>query len=217
MVRVGDAAVLSGILALPRTGVWHADLHIDTERVPSGPVEISIDGQLVLKGTVTGGGAYRGGASVRIGAGADGLRKMATPKHYVRPVIRTVLADLMRASGEVASPAIAPALLGRSIPSWAVLGLPVGVMLAALVKDACPEGTGWRALPDGTIWLGPEAWPASTVKEYTELDRSVRDDYVELGLVAPLLLPGTVLGEDRLDYIEHHIEQDRVWARAWLQ
>jgi hypothetical protein len=216
MVRVGEAGVIRGVLALPQIGVWHADFDLDTSEVPAGAVEIVAGEDVTFKGTVTSGGLYRGNARVRIGGGADGLRTTAKPRAYVRPTVRTVLSDLAAAAGEVISDTVAPGILARSLPYWTVLGLSVGQQVAALVQLGAPAGTSWRFLPDGTLWLGVETWAESRVMDYRELDRSTKDARLELGLDAPVLLPGTRLGEDRIGYVEHHVEEGRVWACVGL-
>jgi hypothetical protein len=71
-------------------------------------------------------------------------------------------------------------------------------------------------LPDGTLWIGAETWPDSAVTEWRELDRFPREGRLELGLNSPALLPATVLGDDRIDYVEHRISSEGARATAWL-
>jgi hypothetical protein len=215
LVTVGDFAAFRGTLSLPRIGVWTADLELDAAQTIEGPARIKIVEGQDLVGTVLAGDLVHGYVCARIVGGAGGLVKTATPRHYNNATVRTVLTDLARAAGETLSSAIAESLLGRSLRAWTVLARPIGEQLAALVGCGMPDGTAWRILPDGTLWVGTETWPESDVAEWRELERQPREGRLLLGLDSPTLLPGTTLGDDRVDYVEHHLE-DGVRASVWL-
>lgn len=215
LVTVNGHGVIRGTIAFPRTGAWHAELDVDASVELKGRVPIVIaGGALTLSGTVSIGGVHRGINRVRIVAGADGLRKTAKPKHYVRPTTRLVLDDLTRHVGETVSGTVAASLAAR-LPAWTVLAASTGEQLTALCDRGAPDGTVWRALPDGTVWMGTDTFPASAVKDWRELDQGPRERRAEIGLDAPTLLPGTLLGEWKLDYIEHHVDEGSVRARVW--
>jgi hypothetical protein len=215
LVTVGGKSVIRGAITMPRVGAWHAELEVVTDEDVSGRVTIDVAGGLTLSGTASGGGRYGGRYRVRVVAGADGLRTLAKPKHYVDPVVRTPLTDLARAAGETLSPTIAARLLDRRMTDWTVLEASTGAQIGALVERATPEGTSWRMLPDGTLWMGTETWPALDV-EARESGRDLRDNRVDVALDAPLLVAGATLGGDRIDYAYQRIEPDRVWAQVWV-
>jgi hypothetical protein len=216
LVVAGGFAVNRGNILLPRIGVWAADLELSATVDVTGQVEIEIAAGPTLVGTVVSGELAYGYVCARVVAGAAGLGKETEPKHYVGATVRTVLVDLMRTAGETLSGTIDPALLTLPLAGWTTLRMPVGEALAALVGSGMPAGTAWRFLPDGTLWIGAETWPDSAVEEWREFDRLPREGRLELGLDSPALLPGTVLGDDRIDYVEHWIDSKGARATAWL-
>lgn len=217
LLAVGGHPVQRGTILMPRAGLWVADLDVDSDVTIEGPTQIEIAEGPTLVGTVLSGEMAYGHVGARLVGGAGGLGKEATPKHYVGLTVRTVLDDLVRTAGETLSSVILPSILNRGLPAWTVLRTSVGEQLAELVAYGLPDGTVWRILPDGTLWVGADTWPVSLVPTWTELERDPRNGRVVLGLDSPALLPGTVLGEDRIDYVEHRIEADAVRATAWLE
>ncbi len=207
--------VVRGALSLPRAGVWHADLDVDAPAPLTGAVTLKADG-LSFQGTVVRGDLYMGVARIRVAGGAGGLGRQARPQHYVHPQLRSPLADLLRAAGETLSPTVAPALLARQLTAWTVLAAPIGEQLSVLVARAAGTGVTWRVLADGTVWLGVDAWPDAGIADWRELGRSPSDGSLELGLDGVVLLPGTTLGDLRIDYCEHLLEDGELRTRAWV-
>jgi hypothetical protein len=216
ILTAGGHDVLAGSITLPRVGAWTADLELDADAELEGPVTIEIAEGESLVGTARGGELTYGYMRPRVVAGADGLGKEARPRHYTNPAVRTVLGDLAAAAGETLSGTISAALLNARLTAWTVLVGTVGEQLGAFVRFALPPGTAWRYLPDGTLWVGAETWPASGTTDWRELDRFPREGRLELGLDSATLLPGTMLGADRLAYIEHRIRPSGVTAKVWL-
>ncbi len=216
IVVAGGHVAFGGTILLPRVGVWTADLELDATADVAGAITIEVAAGPTFKGTVVSGQLAYGHLCARVVGGAAGLNKQAVPKHYVGATIRTVLADLVRTAGETLSDTIDPALLTRPLAGWTTLRMTVGETLAALVGSGMPAGSAWRILPDGTLWVGTETWPDSDVMEWRELDRQPREGRLELGLDSPALLPATVLGSDRIDYVAHRIDAQGARATAWL-
>jgi hypothetical protein len=219
LLTLDGHGVIRGVLSLPRLGVWRAELDVDVPEALTGAVTLKVgDDALTLKGTVSTGGEHQGINRVRVVGGADGLRRLARPQHYVRPTVRIVAADLLRTAGEAGlSSTIAEAVAGRQLAAWTTIANSVGEQLAALVDRGAPTDVawGWRVLPDGTLWLGPETWPATEVADWRELEESPQDRRLEIGLDMPALLPGTMLGERKVDYVEHHISAGEIRSRVW--
>lgn len=218
LVTVDGIAAFRGRIGLPRVGVWIAELELDTTDALAGAVEVQIATGPTLRGTVVRGDTYAGQLHTRIVGGAAGMTKLATPKHYNGPVISTVLTDLARTAGEKVSGSIARATAGRALQAWTVLGTSIGEQLAVLITRGLPAGHAWRILPDGSLWVGLESWPEADLDDddWTELARHARERRLDLGLSAPRLLPGTTLGPDRIDYVDHRFGPDGVRATAWL-
>jgi hypothetical protein len=206
--------VSSGLIELPLIGPWRADLKVDAPSALSGKVEIRIGKTDVLKGTVIRGAMYEGVFCPLIGAGGAGMRTKVTPKHYTSPTLKNVLTDLCSDAGEAISSTADPATLLTQLPHWTTMKMEAGVAIRLLMESA-PAGTSWRMLADGTLWVGPETWPASQVTDFRELAQTPEDAVVELGLEQPFLLPGTTLGGRKLDQVNIEITGGKVKTTVW--
>ena len=216
---VNGSGAIDAVISLPRAGAWHADLRVDSLDPITSPVTISIgDGQLVFTGSVWRGDEFADTAFVRVVAGADGLRGLATPKHYGPTSVRIVLLDLLGNAGEQLAASADQATLAKTLPAWTTAALPVGRLITRLMAIGAPGAT-WRALPDGTIWVGPETWPDSGLQpdDYQIIDEEPRRAEAFLGVEFPLLLPGTMLGDRRTSYVEHHLTGDGTRTVVWFE
>lgn len=196
-------AVLGGTLASPRIGAWYADLVIDRQQALSGKVEIKI-GATTLVGTVSRGSLHAGVMRARIVAGVDGLRKTAKAKHYTNPSVRNVLSALSRDSGETISSTADSSILETAFAHWTTLAHATGFALRILL-DAVGSDVSWRHLPDGTIWIGRETWPASGIKNFVEISETPEQAVLELGLEEPVLMAGKTINGRKADYVQYDI------------
>jgi hypothetical protein len=218
LVTANKLAVIEASIQMPQLGAWTADLVVDTDVALTGRVTIEIAGGLTLIGAVTRGDVFADTGHVRVTAGNDGLRRTAKPKHYISPNARTILADLLRTANETLSGTADPATLATSYPAWTTIGQPIGLAISALLQDRRLNVT-WRMLPDGTLWLGPESWPDSglrDVADYQVLSEAPQEGKAELGVEAPSLVPGMSLAGRRLSYVEHKIGSGAVRTNVWF-
>jgi hypothetical protein len=218
---LNGSPILSATIGIPRVGAWHADVAVPAAAAISGRCTLAIDGGLTLVGTVRRSDVWLETAELRIVAGADGLGKLARPQHYRQTRLSIVLADLLKAVSESLAGDADAATLALTFGSWATLSEPVGVMVAALLADErLPENVAWRMKTDGSLWLGPEAWPDSglvNVIDYQDLQEHPAEGRLDLGVEAPMLLPGTVLDGRRISYVEHVIGGETARTRAWVE
>ncbi len=212
--------VTHGAITMPRTGAWHATLHLASEVKLSGRVEIKAGAGLSLVGTVNRAGLEAGGVRIRVVAGADGLRQAAKPRHYTSPVVRMPLDDLARDAGESLSPTCDAEVLNRTLLAWTTLGVETGAMMATLMDVVsglyAKDTVTWRFLGDGTLWAGRETWPASGATDFRIVSQSPEDDVLVLGVTLPEVLPGTTLLERHVDTVEHTVTPDELLSRVWL-
>ena len=218
-VTANGAVVFSGKLTFPRQGAWVADLVVDNPDGITGACTIVLDGGLALQGTVVRGGPFLQTTRVRVAPGADGLRDTARAQHYRQTKVGTVLGDLLRTAGETLSGTADQATLAVTLTAYTQMALPIGRAISALFGDARAGKSSWRMLPDGTMWVGPEAWADSGLVEpddYVEMDEAPELAAVDLGVDALFPMPGTVLGTRRVSYSEISIEGGAVRARSML-
>lgn len=219
LIDVNGHGAIEARLVLPRTGAWQLDLVVDSFDEITGSVTTTIgDGRLELKGTRWRGAEYADSAFVRVVAGADGLRKIARAKHYTQTNARIVIGDLMSTAGEALSATADATTLGRRLDAWTTAAIPVGNALREALAVAAP-GSNWRALPDGTIWVGPETWPDSglTPDDYQIENEDPRQLTASIGFEAPILLPGTTLAGRRISRVETIVNADGVHSTVWFE
>jgi hypothetical protein len=188
-----DLSILEATIHLPRSGVWHADLTVDTG-TPSqvtGAVALSLfDGQLALAGTSwRPPQLWRGVTRLRWAAGAAGMSTPIGPQGYASAPYSLIVGDILAAAGETLSATSMP-LATRT--AWVRLAEDNGTASAGTCLQAVVDELGavWRTLVDGTIWVGAETWAAWTVTDYQVTDSQPEDDRIELVTSAPTLLPG---------------------------
>ncbi len=217
LVTVNGKDAISMKLEIPRVGAWHADMKVDSVSAISSPVSVVVgDGVLVLNGAVARGGVFADAADIRIVGGAGRLNQLATPRHYVQPTVRSILAHLLGDAGEMLSPTVSAAILNRHLDFWTTVALPGGAIIARLCATL-GAGYVWRILPAGTFWLGVETWPDSGLRDLDDYQTIVEypeAGYAILGVEAPRLLPGTTLGGRRVSRVEHDVGETtrtRVW------
>jgi hypothetical protein len=198
--------VTSGQVLLPRTGVWLADLRVNDQDALTDRLVMKL-GAVAMPSAVAKAELIGGMTEVRLVGGAGGLGEPARPKHYHRPLVRHVFADLLRDSGEVQAAASTPAVLSKDLEAWTTLGLSTGAMLASLCRVAGSD-VNWRVLADGTVWIGIETWPDSPVDART-IESDGANAASIIGTDIPGLWPGTLLGGRRVDYVRHDLEADR--------
>jgi hypothetical protein len=208
--------VLEAVVHLPLSGAWHGDFIVDAKAVNGvvGAVAASLaDGALALLGTTLRAEMYRGRACARVVGGAHGLGKLLTPKSYRSVPVRTVLQDILTGAGEKLSPTADGATLGTVLSAWTRTGASAGQALNVLVETlACT----WRILPNGTVWLGTDAWPRARLGDYQVVERRAHEGVVVLGLTAPTLLPGTLFEGKRVVRVQHQLTAAHTRTEAWF-
>lgn len=199
-------SVSDGTVTLPRTGIWMADLVMTDVEIPAGKVTVRL-GNVLMPATVARAELVDGAIHLRLMGGNGDLSRTAKAKHYYHPIVKHVLADLLRDSGETLSVTSDTTTLGRGLESWTTLAFPTGTMLAALTRVIGP-GINWRILHDGTFWIGPEAWPDSPL-EYRSQSADGANAAEVIASDMPALWPGTKLGGRQVDTVIHDLASDR--------
>ncbi len=221
LLTVNGFDAVQALIGMPRVGTWTAGVVVDcpdpSQLAAGAAVVLSIDdGLLELHGTVLRGGEDVAAAVVRIVGGAGGLSRIAKPKFYGRGAfVRDVLGDILGDAGEALSSTSDATVTGGALLSWATLARSTGSVLGLL---AAISGAAWRVLPDGSVWIGPEAWGAAAAADYVVVDSSPSEGKLVVGLDAPVLLPGTVLPTgERISYVETTLDGDTVRSTLWTE
>lgn len=187
--------ILETIVMLHRTGCWTADVITSDPAQVAGmslqPAALSL-GAMQLSGFFLREGQWRASEYARIVGGKGGLRKTAKPQGWSNAPIQTVVSSLLSSVGESLNPTVA---LSGSFPSWSVNAEPVSIALTRIV-DAIGGDTVWRVLIDGTIWIGVDTWATATLTNATVEDIFPEQRKIQIGIVAPELLPGSTYRSD---------------------
>jgi hypothetical protein len=198
-------SIISGILTLPRVGLWQAALFVDTREAVFGAATLDWCG-LTLKGTVISGSIERGEYHCRIVGGAGGLNTPVQPHGFLRPNVQTVLSAIADDAGERLSGTIQPPVLNRQLDFFALMGRQTAALALCRLSDALEMA--WRLLPDGTLWVGEEAWRPCAADsdpgaiEALDLNGLSRRLACRLSSAADAM-PGETFGGERIDRVEH--------------
>jgi hypothetical protein len=212
--------VTRGMITMPRVGAWYANLHLSGLEAPSGKVELR-SGETVLRATVNRAAVEAGVTRVRVVAGGDGLRKPARPKHYTTPIVNLVMTDLARDAGETLASDLDPQVARLQLQAWTTLAVETGTAIAVLLDVAhlhrplVDQQLGWRVRADGALWAGRESWPASPVLDFRIVEQSAEEAFLMLGVIAPEIVPGTVVAGVRADLVEHVITPGECKTKIW--
>lgn len=208
-------------VTLPRHGVWHADVQVDSDDAAglSGQLELDL-GPLTLKGSVSSRvGSQAGRTTLRLVGGGGGLAKTCPAKGFKNATFGVVLKDILSAAGETLAASADPGVLATVFGQWTNLARPAAQALDTLVRRA-PDGTAWRMLLDGTVWVGTEAWLDSGLvrgKDYQLLIDEPEQLRQHLGVEEPTLLPGTLLAGKKVSSVVHHVTPKWIRTTAWLE
>jgi hypothetical protein len=219
-IRCADLDVLTGKIVQPGRGVWTADLKLSSDTAPSGQVSIVADGGLTLKGTVVpaSSGVAVDVAHVRIVGGAGGLTNDVSGS-FESAQASDVLKAITDATGEALSSTISSEVLGVSLDHWHM-----GVYKASRALDELADFSGvqlgkaitWRVLPDGTIWIGEDTFPALAMPDDAVIEQAFPSEQrTVLGVSVPFLSPGVNLDTvGNINNVEHWITPGSV--RTWV-
>jgi len=214
---INDVAVLEATIGMPRVGLWVADL-VTMDEGPEivGQVTIQVGAKLSLVGTVVRGGAYQGRRTVRVVAGAGGLHTDVAGRWYQGVPLSIAVGDAISEAGETLSTTSDQALLGAvSTPGWCRTKGAAADALGRLVADA---GAVWRALPDGTIWVGTETWPeAPAMPDVLLFEDRKSTGRVAIATEAPTVLPGASFQGQHISYVEIAVQEDKIRVELFVE
>jgi hypothetical protein len=215
--------VSSGVIHLPRMGIWHADLVIDAPGIgtQAGQVTITLCGSLNFVGTFASNGTtQRGTLRAHINGGGGGFSRVLPPKGYRLTTFGGVLNDILSTAGETASSTIDPGILGIQLPFWARMQQTAGLALASLLQVT---GSSWRMLPNGQLWLGVETYPAGTMSGVIQISFEPELNRYEFVSYSPTILPGqtfvspTTGASNKVSAVVHYIQPDSLRSNLFYE
>lgn len=204
---VNGAPVLEAVVRIPRLGPWQADIEMPAGVGTSGRATIRVGTVMTLIGTFERAGLdRRGRARARVVGGSGGLNKTVAPKSYLNVPLRIPVTDVLTDAGETLSATADAQVLALQLPAWSRMSQTARISLAALVMAG---GATWRVLLDGTVWVGTETWPTSTmvadaISYEPEMSRRT------VATLSPTILPCQVFQGERIAVVQHIISPDSI-------
>lgn len=195
--------VLNLVITEPRVGIWSAELDVDSAEPLTGRVALLVDG-VTWVGTAMRGDVASERAHARVVGGAGRLGLVLPARFYVSVTFGTVLADLMKETGEKLAATTDNAVLIKRVDRWTRSYATAGQSLRQLADDA---GVVWRVLRDGTIWLGKETWPAAVV-EHEQTDSQPGRGSITIAPEAPTLAPGTTFQSKQVSVVHTRVHAE---------
>lgn len=197
--------VLDAQVHMPRLGVWHATLRVNIDSVPTGRASLVVGG-LTISGTARAAASrvVQGTAYILMAGGAGRLREVLPVAAYRNTPLSVPVRDVLSAVGEALAPDADAAALATNLSAWTRTAGTAGQALWALTARA---GVGWRVLPSGKVWLGPEAWRADG-GAYEVIRQSPTARSMTLFSEAPTVLPGATLFGRPVAHVMHQVTQE---------
>jgi len=211
--------VVYGRIRMPRVGLWDAQLKLDTSTsfaqgqsvtiaTASDPTTFSV------VGTVMQAGVFDGVTQVRAIGGGGGLSIVVPAKSYQGATVKMVLSDLLAAVGEKLSPTSDTGAMRTVLKFWSRTAGRANVAFYRVLEEL--PGIAWRALPDGTIWVGTETYPAAPTKiSLTLRERWFGEGRAVVSAQYPFLLPGYTVAlpgftgvPQRMSVVAHELYKD---------
>lgn len=211
---VNGLTVFEATVRIPLRGAWVADLEVDgAELLPTEAhaVTLYVQGN-PLVGTVVPDRqtVYAGRLHARLVGGANGFGKVLPAKGYRAAPASIVVRDILREAGELLAPSSAS--LTVMLRHWNRTAAPAG-----RARDAILEALGysWRVLPDGTVWVGVDTWPASAAQGETLKAKGTGVRVVSPADGSALILPGEVFDGGKVSSVTYTVRPKAVRAMAW--
>lgn len=203
--------VLTLRMALPRIGIWTADVEvIGTERL-EGLVRI-VDGTLAWSGTAVRSGVFNGRSSARIVGGKAGLRRTVSARSYTGASVRLIATEIISAAEETFDTGSTGEVLGRSVPYWT---RPNAEASAGLATLAYSQDAAWRVQPSGAVWFGIDAYPRQAFK-FLQMSRDEINGTRTIASDRLELRPGVTFNGERVARVVHTVDGSGARTRYWV-
>lgn len=209
--EIGGLPILAADVAMPYIGCWHIDGEASGEQAPTGS-KTFVDHDIVFECTIVRATVIGGRVKFRAVGGKGKMSTTVPARHWVKPQVGTVVRDILAACGETLSSTVEASVLSARVDQWKRNEGPASRALQAICDN---QGLIWRVLRDGTVWLGVESYPVTTVK-HVLIDEDWSAGIIEIAPEAPDLLPGVTFRDQRIQYVVHQIRSGSLRSEASL-
>lgn len=232
---LNEMFVSRAVIDIPRIGVWHADLVVDSFESFTGKATIQFVSQTFNGTFARNGPDINRKLRARVIGGAGLLSSLLPPKGYQSVPIRIPLTDAVTSCKEQLSSTCDNALLNTTLSSWYRLQMSGSQTIDALLQSIQFLGTqistvtnlpSWRMLTEGKIWVGYEYWKQSVTTDaiplYSEPERGNITFYAD----DPVILPGETLTYEvpgvgsktrKVSHVRHWITPRRMHTTVYYE
>ena len=213
LVTMNGEAVISAELTFPRVGAWLGQIVVQSSAgVALGAGTMKI-GSSSISACVYSRGFYQGRAVALIVGGKSGkLGTTVTPYAFRPSPVRTLLEHALTELGEALSPSSDVATVGAFLPRWTRPARSGGAELAALAELS---GSSWRFLDDGSVWFGPDTFPAFTLPDrIVQGDDPARRRMILSGSLVHTLRPGVTFEGRRIGTVALRVAPGAIRAEV---
>lgn len=209
----------SAELLLSFRGNWSAHFDISgAENAPEGSCTIKwLDTD--YKGYILRTGVYAASTMVLIVGGKGGLWKQVPPKMYdFNMAAQLPLSDILSICGERLSLLSTRERLFQNMKHWVRKGDEGGNQIKALADSI---GTGWRVLPDGSIFFGDTIFTPHTLENYYLKNHLPEANYSWFNTFSTSLQPGHVItinsASCNVTAVKYKLDGGGTTAEVWYQ
>lgn len=201
---VNGQSVIDGRLWLPRVGRWTADLILpDASPLAAGQaVTLTPEAGTPLVGTVLAAGVFEGVTSLSVVGGGGGLGKSPAVKTLRDLPLSSVLSDTLAAVGERLSDASDAGLLAYRVRSYVRRAQTAAATLHYWAGD---RGAVWRALPDGSVWFGVDAFAPAPRFDFALMGSSPSASLEVVATEALYYLPGSTFNGRKVSAVTYQL------------
>lgn len=199
---------------LPLNGAWTLDLEVQdiNNSISAGSnVNVSVNeaGGLSFSGTIADkrSGQFLNTNYCRVVGGKNGLTKIPKQRQFAKALTKDVITYLLQSAGETLS--TTSNYNNTSLTFYTINGEDnISNQLTKLLQTI-GNNIHWRFLPDGTLFIGTETWPAISTDGYTFEVSDPKNQYYKCGVPYPTMLPGyNLAGIGNISRVVHKISQD---------
>lgn len=216
-LSVNGFLCVRGRISLPLVGAWVADVVAEPDDVdgsfpgPGSAVTMTI-GEQGFSGVVRRASSPFGTVFARLIGGAGGLPTQLDAKSYQNTTVQNVLEDILDDCGETLASNSDQGLMAQPLPFWVRMATPGWQALSMLIRTVTAGA--WRVLPNGTIWVGVDTYPGTSLESFELLSYLPQELRAEIYSDNPTLLPGQAFLGGNVSGVEHAIEPARILTRV---
>lgn len=225
-LKANSFMCLRGLVSMPLTGAWVADLAIDPSSsgadvpIEQDPLTVSVgEGGFTLQGTVRRVNNAFDTVFARVVGGGGGLWRDVPARSYQGATFGLIAGNLLSQVGEKLSAATPSAISNIQLNFWSIQAGPAFVALYSLVQEAIVQTAtqvNWRVLPDGSIFIGAESWPASPLASFDLMRWQPEQRMVTIFAENPNIVPGQLWQSANVCNVQHRIEPDEQRTKVWF-